>query len=148
MDKKRVSWEMVEEAVRREMANRPKRRRGKYDPAPQKENEVVHVMLTDRVTVEVRKGDIPVRVETVARSEAFTHLPGAITQRCVGCSPAFRRKMDSFYDEVDRDLREWEFKRDLALGCPYAVRRAVKERRHLKAIRRMVKADAIWRGLV
>lgn len=89
-----------------------------------------------KVVVEVRTGS-GVIVSVVPREGAFHHHHGAVTQQCVGCNPAMRREMDRFYDRIDDALAAWEFRRDLELGCPYAVKRAKRERRHLAALRRL-----------
>ena len=124
--KRKVRWSKVEAAVAREQEGKKTRRRldNRWN-APKR--EVVHPVLAEEVTVEVRT-DRGSRVTVSTRSASFRHLPGAITERCVGCSPALGRQMDGFYGRIDADLRRWEFERDLALRCPYAVKRDAIER--------------------
>lgn len=144
--RKKVSWAKVESAIAREQESKPTRKRldNRWN-APKR--KVTHPRLGEEVTVEVRS-DRGSRVSVSVRGTAFRHLPGAVTERCVGCSPSLRRQMDAFYGRIDADIRRWDFERDLALRCPYAVKRERKDRKHGRTVRAMLKRDAVERGLV
>ena len=143
---RKVRWAKVEAAIAREQESKKSRKRldNRWN-APKR--EVVHPRLGEEVSVEVRtvRGS---RITMSMRGSSFRHLPGAITERCVGCSPSLKRQMDAFYGRIDADLRRWDFERDLALRCPYAVKRDRKDRKYGRTVRAMLKRDAVERGLV
>ena len=64
------------------------------------------------------------------------------------CTPSISHCLDRFYGEIDRRIREWDFQCDLALRCPYAVARDRRMKRDDRAMYRLLRADAIRRGLV
>ena len=98
---------------------------------------VKHPVLGDTVTIEMRTGS-GTTVRVVPRSSGtFSHIPGAMTQCGVVCSPQIRVMLEAFYAKVDADLADWELKRDYELGCPYAVKRVKAMRRHALALKRM-----------
>lgn len=144
--KKEIKWETVEEAIRRDIEAKPNRKKENH-VKKLKASDIAHPVLSEEVTIETRTSS-GIKVHTSIRQKSFHHTAGAITQHCVGCSPDLKRKIDSFYGRIDRDLAEYELQRDYKLGCNYAVRRVLKERKHERAIRLRLKRDAIKRGLV
>lgn len=74
----------------------------------------------------------------------FGDTPGVMRQSHGCCNPAIHRCMDRFYGQIDRDLDDWQFREDLKLRVPYAVKAWRHHKRHMMILRR----DAKRRGLV
>ena len=138
--KRRGSDEAIWAAVEDELA----RTRKKYrrDMCGVRRGEAVHPVFRDEVVIETRTGT-GTSVRVVSRKGAFKGSDGVIRQTSSQCNPAIHRCTDGFYGQIDRDLREWQQEEDAKLRVPYAVR----ERRRRRAEWKMVKADALARGI-
>ena len=73
--------------------------------------------------------------------------PNAVSVR-FACTPTLAHCLDGFYGEIDRRIREWDYRRDLEIGCAHAESRHRREMRHDRAMYRLLRADAIRRGIV
>lgn len=93
--------------------------------------------------IEYRTGG-GVTVKEIARGRGFGCTPGVIRQTAGCCNPAIHHCMDRFYAQIDRDIDEWQFREDLKLKVPYAVKAWRHHRRHMAILRN----DARRRGVV
>jgi len=76
----------------------------------------------------------------------FGHMAGAIPQ--TPCTTAgFLRSCDRFYAQIDRDIREYDYRLNLELGVRQFVEMERRERRHGRAMRRLVRDDIVRRGV-
>ena len=93
--------------------------------------------------IEYRTGS-GTRVREIKPGEGFGETPGVIRQSAGCCNPAIHRCMDGFYGQIDRDLDEWQFREDLKLRVPYAVKAWRHHKRHMSVLRK----DAKRRGVI
>lgn len=110
---------------------------GKNDP------RIVHPVSGPTVMIETRTGS-GTTFRTVMRSEAFGRAAGVIRQTRFTCGNGVERVMAAFYGKIDRDLKEWQYKRDLALRVPSVV----KEEKYRKERRKTLRKYYIARGLI
>lgn len=93
--------------------------------------------------IEFRTGG-GVKVRMITNGRGFGGTPGVIRQSSGCCNPAIHHCMDSFYGQIDHDLEVWQFREDLKLRVPYAVREWKLHMRKVSLLWR----DAKRRGVV
>ena len=127
-------------------AEHPYRGSHRASEPKKRKDEVRHPVFSRTVIVEERNGG-GVTVRTIERSKAFRKMRGKYhLGRCE--SSAYQHCMDSFYGQIDRDIREWDFLRDLILRVPYAVKRFRRERGYQRRRWQLLRKWAIREGLV
>ena len=92
--------------------------------------------------IEFRTGS-GVTVREIRGRRGFGDTPGVIRQSAGCCNPAIHHCMDRFYGQIDRDIEDWQFREDLKLKVPYAV----KAWRHHKRPVALLRKDAKRRGV-
>ena len=85
-----------------------------------------------------------VKVRGIRDGRGFGDTPGIVRQSAGCCNPAIHHCLDRFYGRIDRDLDEWQFREDLKLKVPYAVKAWKHHKRHMAILRR----DAKRRGVI
>lgn len=83
-------------------------------------------------------------VKEITNGRGFGGTPGVIRQSAACCNPAIHHCMDHFYGQIDHDISEWQFREDLKLRVPYAVKAWRHHKRHVAILKR----DAEARGVV
>ena len=58
---------------------------------------------------------------------------------CKAYTRDFYAGLENFYAQIDHDLAQWEFERDLALGVKWAVEKARREERYQRSFRAILK---------
>ena len=138
--RKYVTEERLMEALRLEHAGKERTAKRKTDPV---KREVSRRRFGAPTKIEYRTGS-GVTVREITNGRGFGWTPGVIRQSAGCCNPAIHHCMDRFYGQIDRDLDEWQFREDLKLKVPYAVKAWRHHKRHMSLLRR----DAKRRGVV
>lgn len=138
---KRIGDEELKEVLRLEHAKEhPKL--AKSEKCGYNERNAPRRRFGEPTKIEYRTGS-GVTVKEVSGGRGFGGTPGVIRQSAGCCNPAIHHCMDRFYGQIDRDLDEWQFREDLKLKVPYAVKAWRHHKRHMSLLRR----DAKRRGV-
>ena len=144
--RKYVRHDKLAAAIEKYHVEHPCRGSHRASQTGKRKDEVKHPVFSRTVIVEERNGS-GVTVRTIERSRAFGKMRGKYhLDRCE--SSAYQHCMDTFYGRIDRDIREWDFLRDLILRVPYAVKRFRRERGFRRRRWELLRKWAIREGLV
>ena len=137
--RKYVTEERLMEVLRLEHAGKEK---GKHPKADAPKRDVPFRRFGAPTKIEYRTGS-GTTVKEITNGRGFGGTPGVIRQSAACCNPAIHHCMDHFYGQIDHDISEWQFREDLKLRVPYAVKAWRHHKRHVAILKRDAKARGV-----